>query len=111
MELTDLDKLYLALAETGQDCAFNMLYYFLNITSIKALKEYNPIGNNYKKILQLNDINTMKYNVCEKHFDFQQLAVVRRRQAFLLVLLMFTIMQSKLFKFSFLEQIVQAYSL
>ena len=89
MELTDLDKLYLALAETGQDCVFNMLYYFLNITSIKALKEYNPIGNNYENILQPNDFNTMKYNICDKHFDFQQLAVVRRKQAFLLVLLIF----------------------
>ena len=83
MELTDLDKLYLALAETGQDYAFNTLFYFLNITSIKALKEYNPIGNNYLKFLQLSDgfISTVKYNICDKHFDFQQLAVVRRRLA------------------------------
>ncbi|XP_015778975.1 PREDICTED: uncharacterized protein LOC107356863 isoform X1 [Acropora digitifera] len=77
MELTDLDKLYLALAETGQDYAFNTLYYFLNITSIKALKEYNPNGNNYLKLLQLSDgfISTVKYHICDKDFDFQQLAV------------------------------------
>ena len=85
MELTDLDKLYLALAETGHDYAFNTLYYFLNITSIKALKEYNPNGNNYLKLLQLSDgfISTVKYHICDKDFDFQQLAMVRRL-AFLL---------------------------
>ena len=89
MGLTDLDRLYLALAETGQDYTFNTLYYFLNITSIKSLKEYNPTGNSYFKFLQLSDafVSTMKYNICEKHFDFQQLAVVRRRQGFSLVLL------------------------
>ena len=89
MGLTDLDRLYLALAETGQDYTFNTLYYFLNITSIKSLKEYNPTGNNYFKFLQLSDafVSTMKYNICEKHFDFQQLAVVRIRQGFSLVLL------------------------
>ena len=68
MELTDLDKLYLALAETGQGYSFNTLYYFLNITSIEALKEYNPTGNNkYFKFLQLHDgfINTVKYNICD----------------------------------------------
>ena len=81
MELTDLDKLYLALAETGHDYAFNMFYYFLNITSIRALKEYNLTGiNKYFKFLHLHDgfISTLKYNICDKHFDFQQLAVVRR---------------------------------
>ena len=78
MELTDLDKLYLALAETGHDYAFNTLYYFLNITSIKALKEYKPTGNNnYAKFLQPNNINTMKYKICDKDFDFQKLALVR----------------------------------
>ncbi|XP_044176227.1 uncharacterized protein LOC114959826 isoform X2 [Acropora millepora] len=73
-ELTDVDKLYLASVETGQDSAFNALYYFLNITSIKALKEFNPIGNSYRKFLQPNDINTMKYKICYKDFDFQKLA-------------------------------------
>ncbi|XP_015747882.1 PREDICTED: uncharacterized protein LOC107327651 isoform X2 [Acropora digitifera] len=78
MELTDLDKLYLALAETGHDYTFNMFYYSLNITSIRALKEYNPTGiNKYFKFLHLSDgfISTLKYNICDKHFDFQQLAV------------------------------------
>ena len=90
MEFTDLDKLYLALAETGQGYKFNTLYYFLSITSIKALKEYNPTGNKNFKFLNLGDdfINSVKYNICDKHFDFQQLAVVRRRQAFLLLLLL-----------------------
>ena len=88
MELTDRDKLYLALAETGQDYAFNTLYYFLNITSIKALKEYNANGNNNLKVLQLSDgfISKVKKNILDKDFDFQQLAMVGRRQAFLLVL-------------------------
>ena len=76
-ELTDVDKLYLALVETGQDSAVNTLYYFLNITSIKALKEFNPIGNNYGKFLQPSYINTLKYKICDKHFDFQKLALVR----------------------------------
>ena len=89
MELTDRDKLYLALAETGQDYTFNILYYFLNITSIEALKEYNANGNNYLKLLQLSDgfISTVKHKIFDKDFDFQKLAMVRR-QAFLLVLLL-----------------------
>ena len=78
-ELTDVDKLYLASVETGQDSGFNALYYFLNITSIKALKEFNPTGNNnYAKfLLPMNDINTMKFKICDKDFDFQKLAQVR----------------------------------
>ena len=74
-----MDKLYLASAvETGQESGFNALYYFLNITSIKALKEYNPTGNNnYAKFLEPIDINTMKYKICDKDFDFQKLAQVR----------------------------------
>ncbi|XP_015747880.1 PREDICTED: uncharacterized protein LOC107327650 isoform X2 [Acropora digitifera] len=76
-ELTDVDKLFLASVETGlQDSGFNALYYFLNITSIKALKEYNPTGNdNYAKFLQPNNINTMKHKICDKDFDFQKLAL------------------------------------
>ena len=81
-----MDKLFLASVETGlQDSGFNALYYFLNITSIKALKEYNPTGNNnYAKFLQPNYINTMKYKICDKEFDFQKLALVRG-QALLLI--------------------------
>lgn len=41
VKLTDLDKLYLALAETKEEPAFDILYYGLDITSIKALKEYS----------------------------------------------------------------------
>ena len=82
-----MDKLYLALVETDQDSAFNALYYLLNITSIKALKEFNPIGNNYGKFLQPSFINTMKYNICDKHFDFQKLALVRGQASLLLLLL------------------------
>ena len=84
MELTDRDKLYLALAETGQDYAFNTLYYYPNITSIKALKEYNA----NLKGPQLSDgfISKVKKNILDKDFDFQKLAMVGRRQAFLLVL-------------------------
>ena len=79
-----MDKLYLASVETGQDSGFNYMYYFLNITSIKALKEFNPTGNNnYAIFLQPNNINTMKYKICDKDFDFQKLAQVRR-QALLL---------------------------
>jgi len=75
-ELTDVDKLYLASVETGQDSGFNALYYFLNITSIKALKEFNPTGNNnYADFLLPNDINTIKYKICDKDFDFQKLAL------------------------------------
>ena len=73
-----MDKLYLASVETGQDSGFNALYYFLNITSIKALKEFNPTGNNnYADFLLPNDINTIKYKICDKDFDFQKLALVR----------------------------------
>ena len=72
-----MDKLYLASVETGQDSGFNALYYFLNITSIKALKEFNPTGKSYRKFLQPSDINTMKYKICDKDFDFQKLAQVR----------------------------------
>ena len=89
-----MDKLYLALVETDQDSAFNALYYLLNITSIKALKEFNPIGNNYGKFLHPSVINTLKYNICDKHFDFQKLALVRGQASLLLLLLIFFIMLS-----------------
>ena len=96
-----MDKLYLALVETDQDSAFNALYYLLNITSIKALKEFNPIGNNYGKFLPPSVINTMKYNICDKHFDFQKLALVRGQASLLLLLLLLLIFFIMLSSFNY----------
>jgi len=71
--LTDLDKLYLALAEVGEDSYFNSLCYGLSITSLQALKNYKPEDN---IIIHPDEINTVKEQIGNKSFSFDELAQV-----------------------------------
>ncbi|XP_068718194.1 uncharacterized protein [Montipora capricornis] len=72
VKLTDLDKLYLALAETKEAPIFDVLYYGLDITSIKVLKEYSFFEA--KKWLPRDSFERLKHKICDKHFDFHELA-------------------------------------
>ena len=77
VKLTDLDKLYLALAETKEEPVFDILYYGLDITSIKALKEYSVFEA--KKFFFSDDsFERLKHKICDRHFDFHELAQVTK---------------------------------
>lgn len=63
-ELTDLDKLYIALAEVGRRNLFDLLCYSINITSLDALQKYTAedstsayICDKIKSLLEGKDFN------------------------------------------------------
>ena len=72
--MTDLDKLYLALAETGGQFFFNTLYHSLGITSLGALRDYNIKPD--KNTLTSGELDAIKQKIGNKHFNFQQLSQV-----------------------------------
>ena len=74
-ELTDLDKLYLALAEVNAEFHFNALYYSLGITSLSALEGYNANPAD-RDILSPSEMDSIKERIHNKHFDFENLAQV-----------------------------------
>ena len=71
--MTDLDKLYLALAEVGAESEFNMLCYSLGITSIHALKDYKP---QHSVILHPDEVKQIKKKIGNTRFKFDKLAQV-----------------------------------
>ena len=73
-KLTDLDKLYLALADVKMESYFNSLCYSLNITSLSALKDYSAKPD--KKIMDSDDMDILKEKIGTKDFDFGQLSQV-----------------------------------
>ena len=74
-ELTDLDKLYLALAEVSSESRFNTLYYSLGITSLSDLMHYNPFKLE-KKVMPSGEMENIQDRIEDKHFNFQHLAQV-----------------------------------
>ena len=72
-DLTDLDKLYLAMAEVGTELNFNILVYSLGITSINVLKDYKSKDS---VILHPDEVNGIKKKLVNTSFKFDQLAQV-----------------------------------
>ena len=72
--MTELDKLYLAMAEAGIESSFNTLCYSLGITSLSALKNYAAKPD--KNIMAPSEMDFIKAKIKNKHFNFHQLAQV-----------------------------------
>ena len=72
-DLSDLDKLYLAMAEVGTELNFNILVYSLGITSINALKDCKSKDS---VILHPDEVNGIKKKLVNTSFKFDQLAQV-----------------------------------
>ena len=70
---TDLDKLYLAMAEVGIELNFNILVYSLGITSINALKDFKSKDT---VILHPDEVNAIKKKLVNTSLKFDQLAQV-----------------------------------
>ncbi|KAL9972488.1 hypothetical protein ACROYT_G018800 [Oculina patagonica] len=70
-KFTDLDKLYLALAEVGKGYHFGTLCYSLNITSLSALENYNSKDST---VLVPDEIDRIKRKLKSSRFDFEDLA-------------------------------------
>ena len=70
---TDLDKLYLAMAEVGIELNFNILVYSLGITSINALKDFK---SKETVILHPDEVNAIKKKLVNTSLKFDQLAQV-----------------------------------
>ena len=68
--LTDLDKLYIALAEVGAGHLFNIFCYSFNIKSLNALKDYKSKGN---ILMNPDQIDSVKEKVAYKNLDFKVL--------------------------------------
>ena len=76
-ELTDLDKLYLALAEVSLESHFNTLYFSLGITSLSGLKQYSKDSVKLEeKTMSSGDMENIQDKIAHKHFNFQDLAQV-----------------------------------
>ena len=71
--MTDLDKLYLAMAEVGTELNFNILVYSLGITSINALKDFISKDT---VILHPDEVNAIKKKLVNTSLKFDQLAQV-----------------------------------
>ena len=71
--MTDLDKLYLAMAEVKMENYFNTLCYSSDITSLSALKDYTSPG---KIRMGYGEMDIIKERISSRHFDFKQLSKV-----------------------------------
>jgi len=69
--LTDLDKLYIAMAEVDSAYLFNMFCYSLNIKSLTALKDYD---SRQSVLVDRHEIDLVKKKVANKDLDFKVLA-------------------------------------
>ena len=70
--LTDLDKLYIALAEVNADHLFNKFCYSFNIKSLNALKDYKSIAKG-NILVNPGQIDIVKEKLANKTFDFKVL--------------------------------------
>ena len=68
--LTDLDKLYIAMAEVDAAHLFNTLCYSLNIKSLNALEDFNSRDS----FLVDHEIDIVKEKVANKYLNFELLA-------------------------------------
>ena len=69
--LTDLDKLYIALAEVDAGHLFDIFCYSFNVKSLEVLKDYKS-----KRSFRVNpdQIDIVKEKIANKNFDFKVLA-------------------------------------
>ena len=70
--LTDLDKLYIALAEVNADHLFNKFCYSFNIKSLNALKDYKSIAKG-NILVNPYHIHSVKEKVAKENLDFKVL--------------------------------------
>lgn len=82
--LTDLDKLYIAMAEVDAAHLFNMFCYSLNIKSLNALEDYDSRDS---IIMYPSEIDTLKKKVANKYFNFK---VLTKKVAFCCMWLLFS---------------------
>ena len=68
--LTDLDKLYIALAEVDAGHLFDIFCYSFNIKSLKVLKDYKSKGN---FLVNPDEIDIVKEKIANKNLDFKVL--------------------------------------
>jgi len=87
--LSDLDKLYIAMAEVDVAHLFDMFCYSLNIKSLNALKEYNSrpaiLADPYQ-------IDVIKEKVANKVFDFKVLTnkvIIYYRLKYILIIIIY----------------------
>ena len=71
--LTDLDKLYLAMAEVGAGHYFDAVCYGLNITSLNALLNHNFKGST---VLDATEMDIIKQRLGHKYMNFKDLTKV-----------------------------------
>ncbi|KAJ7383419.1 hypothetical protein OS493_028095 [Desmophyllum pertusum] len=72
--LTDLDMLYMAMAEVDKVRHFNTFCYSLNITSLNTLLDYNSKDST---ILDPAEIDIIKERIEHKYFNFKDLTKFR----------------------------------
>ena len=72
--LTDLDKLYIAMAEVGSAHLFNVFCYSLNIKSLKALEDFDSRLGIVVDQLQINIVKKKIRVAITEHLDFKVLA-------------------------------------
>ena len=68
--LTDLDKLYIAMAEVGSAHLFDMFCYSLNIKSLKALEDFD---SRLSILVDRHQINVVKKKIALTDLDFKVL--------------------------------------
>lgn len=68
--LTDLDKLYIAMAEVDAAHLFNMFCYSLNIKSLNVLENYNSKDS---ILVDPDEIDIVKEQVANKYLNFNVL--------------------------------------
>lgn len=75
--MTDLDKLYLAMAEVKKEHHFNTLCFGLGINSLKALENYS-IGSDeaQSRIITPTDLADLREELNNRQFNFHHLAQV-----------------------------------
>lgn len=71
--LTDLDKLYMGMAEVGADHYFDTVCYGCNITSLNALLNHNFKGST---VLDSAEMDIIKQRLGHKYLNFKDLTKV-----------------------------------
>ena len=74
--LTDLDKLYMALAEVKKEHYFNTLCFGLGINSLNALENYSIGSEDQSLIITSTELADLKEELNNRQFNFYQLAQV-----------------------------------
>ena len=74
--LTDLDKLYLAVAEVEKEHYFNTLCFGLGINSLNALENYSIGSEDQSPIITSTELADLKEKLNNRQFNFYQLARV-----------------------------------